>query len=139
MRRFLLASICLIAVSLVSAIPGLGASLGVVSKTFWSGLPPITTCDRNGITVSYNTTALLTITSVSVGSIADGSAVVGAGACDGRTVNVVLLGSNGSPIAGASGSRVVPGDTNSTDDTVIVSLTVPPLTLSVARAQITIT
>lgn len=139
MRRSLLAVALLTAICLLAPMTGFGASLNVATRSFWSGFAPIGTCDRNGISVNYNTTALLTITSVTVGGIADGSSTVGAGACDGRTVSVVLLGSGGSPITGALGSRVIAGDTNTADDSVIVSLSVPPLTLTVAHARITIT
>ncbi len=139
MPRLLALAVLLVGALMVGSVQGLGASLGVATGSFWSGLAPISTCDRDGVTASYNTTLLLTVTSVTVSAISDGSATVGAGACDGRTVTVVLLGSSGAPISGATGTRVLSGDANTSADSAIVPLTLPPLTLSVARARITIT
>lgn len=117
------------------AVTGSAASLPVASAQLGSGPAPVTTCDTDGVTATYQS-VLLVVTGVVVRGIADGSATKGSGACDGATVTVAVLGSDGQVIAGATGSAVDAGDLDALDDDVLVLLGSPPPTSAVAGARI---
>lgn len=133
---------CLLATLLVGAgffAPqvALAASLPVTSDQFGTMLAPVTTCDTDGVTATYST-LLLTVSSVTVSGIADGSATGGQGRCDGKNVEVTLLGANGTPIPGATGTQTNSGDANTADNSVSVLILAPPLTATITGVRISI-
>jgi hypothetical protein len=133
-----IATIVLAVTVATGAATGFAASLNVSSDHLGSGIAPVTSCDTDGVNASY-TIVLGLVTAVVVSGIADGSASIGAGACDGEMVYVEALSSGGSVILGATGARSNTGDSNTTNDTVSVPLAVPPPAANVANVRITIT
>ena len=136
MRR--IAVILFLVTVVTGATTGFAASLNVTSDQLGSDIAPVTSCDTNGVTASYNTNLGLVV-AVVVSGIADGSATVGAGACDGETVHVEALDADGDVLAGATGSRTNLGDLDALDNLTTVPLTVPPLAAAVGGVRITIT
>lgn len=136
MRR--IAAILLVVTVVTSATTGLAASLDVTSDQLGSGIAPVTTCDTDGVVATYNTSLGLVV-AVVVSGIADGSATVGAGACDGETVHVEAIDENGDVLTGAVGSATNLGDLDALDNVRTVPLTVPPLAAVVRGVRITIT
>ena len=118
-------------------VAGLAASLSLTSAKLGSDVAPVSSCDTDGVTADY-TVVLGLVSSVVVTGIADGSAVVGNGACDGEVVNVELLDGAGGLLAGAIGSLTLTGDLNTTDDSAVVAMTTPPLAADVGQARITL-
>jgi hypothetical protein len=135
MRRFALVVLMLTVIA--GAVTGFAASLNVTSAQLGSGIAPVTTCDTDGVRATYSI-GLGLVTAVVVTGIADGSSVVGAGACDGERVYVEALNSSGNPIVGAAGSSVNGGDVDTPDNVKTVPLGVPPLASAVAGVRITI-
>jgi hypothetical protein len=123
---------------IAGAVTGFAASLNVASDQLGSGIAPVTSCDTDGVTATYDINLGLVV-AVVVNGIADGSTTIGSGACDGEIVHVELLGSGGSAIVGATGSTTNTGDINSLDNTVVVALATPTSAALVTGVRITIT
>ena len=136
MRR--IAAIVLLVTVVTGATTGLAASLNVSSDQLGSDIAPVTTCDTDGVTATFNTNLGLVV-AVVVSGIADGSTTVGAGACDGEVVHVEAIDGDGDVIAGAVGSRTNLGDIDALNNITTVPLTVPPLAATVNGVRITIT
>lgn len=120
------------------AVYGLAASLTVTTKTLASGTGTITACDGDGVTVDYAYDgASGKITHVLVQGIQDGSANVGSGACDGKTIYADVLGSGDSLLETVTAASHT-GDTNIDDDSETMDLATDRAPADVAKVRITI-
>ena len=130
----------LVATGVFGAVVGLAASLGVTSDQLGSGSATVSSCDTDGVTTSYTYNAAGGVSAVVVDGIQDGGLLAGDGACDGETVYVELLDTNGDIIGTATGSAVNTGDAvDATDDVVVVSLGGSAPAADVEEARVTIT
>ncbi len=120
------------------AVVGLAASLTVNGGSLGSGTDDVSSCDSDGVTTGFTYDEAGGVTAVVVSGIADSNATAGSGACDGRTVYVELLNASSVLLANAKGSSTITGDTNTTDDTVTITLGATAAAASVANARVTI-
>jgi hypothetical protein len=129
----------LVATGVFGAVIGLAASLGVTSDQLGSGSATVSSCDTT-VNTSFGYDGDGGIDEVTVEGIQDGSALLNSGACDGETVYVELLDTNGAIIGTATGSAVNTGDAvDSANDSVTVTLGGAAPAASVEEARVTIT
>lgn len=120
------------------AVTGLAASLSVGTDQLGSGSQDVSSCDSDGVHTAYNYNQNAGIASVVVSGIQDGG-LVGAGACDGETVFVELLGSNGAVLTNAVGSVDVTADVDLLSDQVTVPMDAATPAAQVTGVRVTIT
>jgi hypothetical protein len=124
----------LVAGVVFGAVFAVAASLTVTSDSLGSGSAAVSSCDGNGVSVSYTVTydaasATYEVTSVTVGGIADS-------ACDGRTVSVALANSSNGSLG--SGSATNTADADTADNSVSVPIPSAPAASAVANVHVVI-
>ncbi len=131
-KRFLIAGIA--AAAVFATVLGVAATLTVNSDGLGAGSAPVLSCDANGVTTSYtvawdNSDARFEVTGVTVSGI-DG--------CNGRSVQIALLGASNSVLATSNTAKTVSGSSGASVSFSSSDLSATPAVSAVTSVQVTI-
>ena len=132
MRPYPRAAVAVLAICVAAAaVPGFAASIGgLTAKNLGAGSAVVPSCDANGFSVSYTTTAGL-VTAVNVGGIADPG-------CEGGQLSLRLANSSGTSV-GAGGPSTVPTDAGTVDNAMTVTVSPQPAAGVVTAVHVVVT